>query len=152
MVDGIIRVFEFFIVSEQVRCIDRFMFIGENNAPFDHVLQFADVTRPVVGHDGIDGSLRESGQLALVLWGGALAILGLVAFAALLEGFLWRPMAIWMRVLLLPGVVAMFWPNLAVEAAGFVLVAVLLWMNWAQARREKDLPGGPAWAQSALDG
>ena len=66
MVDGIIRVFEFFIVSEQVRCIDRFMFIGENNAPFDHVLQFADVTRPVVGHDGIDGSLRESGQLALV--------------------------------------------------------------------------------------
>ena len=41
MVDGIIRVFEFFIVSEQVRCIDRFMFIGENNAPFDHVLQFA---------------------------------------------------------------------------------------------------------------
>ena len=92
------------------------------------------------------------GPLPLVLWGGALAILGLVAFAALLEGFLWRPMAIWMRVLLLPGVVAMFWPNLAVEAAGFVLVAVLLGMNWAQARREKDLPGGPAWAQSALDG
>ncbi|QQA41170.1 TRAP transporter permease [Pelagovum pacificum] len=91
------------------------------------------------------------GPLPLVLWGGALAILGLVAFAAVLEGFLWRPMPIWMRLLLLPGVVALFWPGLIVEAAGFVLVAVLLGMNWLHARREKDLPGGPPWVQSALD-
>lgn len=92
------------------------------------------------------------GPLPLVLWGGALAILGLVAFAGVLEGFLWRPMQIWMRLLLVPGVVALFWPSLTVEIAGFVLVAVLLGVNWFQARREKDLPGGPPWAQNALGG
>ncbi|MCA1337506.1 TRAP transporter permease [Pseudooceanicola marinus] len=92
------------------------------------------------------------GPLPLVIWGGALAILGLVAFAAVLEGFLWRPMALWMRVLLLPGVVALFWPDLLVEAAGFVLVVLLLGLNWLQARREKDLPGGPPWARGLSNG
>lgn len=92
------------------------------------------------------------GPLPLVLWGGALAILGLVAFAGVLEGFLLRPMQIWMRLLLVPGVVALFWPSLTVEIAGFVLVVVLLGVNWFQARREKDLPGGPPWAQNALGG
>ncbi|MBY5973744.1 TRAP transporter permease [Ferrimonas balearica] len=92
------------------------------------------------------------GPLPLVIWGGALAILGLVAFAAVLEGFLWRPMALWMRVLLLPGVVALFWPDLMVEAAGFVLVVLLLGLNWLQARREKDLPGGPPWARGLSNG
>ncbi|MFZ5962515.1 TRAP transporter permease [Thalassococcus sp. BH17M4-6] len=87
------------------------------------------------------------GPMPMVLWSGAIAILGLMAFAAVLEGFLWRPMAIWMRVLLVPGVVALFWPDLAVEAAGFALVVVLLGLNWLQARRERDLPGGPPWAQ-----
>lgn len=91
------------------------------------------------------------GPLPLVLWSGAIAILGLVAFAAVLEGFLWRPMAVWMRVLLLPGVVALFWPDFVVEVAGFVLIAALLALNWAQARREKDLPGGPDWAQRAAE-
>ena len=92
------------------------------------------------------------GPLPLVIWGGALAILGLVAFAAVLEGFLWRPMALWMRVLLLPGVVALFWPDLMVEGAGFVLVVLLLGANWLQARREKDLPGGPPWARDLSNG
>ena len=92
------------------------------------------------------------GPLPMVLWSGAIAILGLVAFAAVLEAFLWRPMAVWMRVLLVPGVIALFWPELWVEIAGFALVAVLLGMNWLQARRERDLPGGPPWAQSISNG
>ena len=92
------------------------------------------------------------GPLPLVIWGGALAILGLVAFAAVLEGFLWRPMALWTRVLLLPGVVALFWPDLMVEGAGFILVVLLLGANWLQARREKDLPGGPPWARDLSNG
>lgn len=57
-----------------------------------------------------------------------------------------------MRVLLVPGVIALFWPELWVEIAGFALVAVLLGMNWLQARRERDLPGGPPWAQSISNG
>lgn len=81
------------------------------------------------------------GPLPLVLWSGAIAILGLVAFAAVLEGFLWRPMAIWMRVLLVPGVVCLFWPDLTVEIAGTVLILVLLGLNWSQARREKGPSG-----------
>ena len=92
------------------------------------------------------------GPLPLVIWGGALAILGLVAFAAVLEGFLWRPMALWTRVLLLPGVVALFWPDLMVEGAGCILVVLLLGANWLQARREKDLPGGPPWARDLSNG
>ena len=77
------------------------------------------------------------GPLPMVLWSGAIAILGIVAFAAALEGFLWRPMAVWMRVLLLPGIVALFWPDLGVEIAGAALVVALLALNWAQARRER---------------
>ncbi|MBT8410948.1 MAG: TRAP transporter fused permease subunit [Octadecabacter sp.] len=74
------------------------------------------------------------GPLPIVLWSGAIAILGLIAFAASLEGFLWGPMPVWMRVALVPGVVALFWPDLTVEIAGFVWIAGLLAMNWATAR------------------
>ncbi|QCO57606.1 TRAP transporter fused permease subunit (plasmid) [Pseudorhodobacter turbinis] len=74
------------------------------------------------------------GPLPLVLWSGAIAILALVAFSAALEGFLWGPMALWMRVLIVPGVVALFWPAFAVEVAGAVLTVLLLWLNWSQAR------------------
>lgn len=91
------------------------------------------------------------GPLPLVLWGGVIAIVAFVAFAAILEGFLFRPMALWVRLLLLPAVVAVFWPNLTYEITGFVLILFLLGMNWAQARREKDLPGGPPWLKSAAD-
>lgn len=80
------------------------------------------------------------GPLPLVLWSGAIAILGLVAFAAVLEAFLWRPMQLWMRVLLLPGIVALFWPSVPVEIVGAVLIVVLLGFNCMQARKE----GGPA--------
>jgi len=80
------------------------------------------------------------GPLPLVLWSGAIAILGLVAFAAVLEGFLWRPMQVWMRVLLLPGVVALFWPDIGVEIVGAVLIVALLGFNWQQARRDAEAP------------
>lgn len=76
------------------------------------------------------------GPLPMVIWSGAIAILGLVAFAGALEGYLWRPMAVWMRLLLVPGVVALFWPDLMVEVAGCVLILALLGLNWVQSRRE----------------
>ena len=91
------------------------------------------------------------GPLPMVLWGGAIAIVALAAFAAVLEGFLFRPIAVWTRVLLLPCVVAVFWPNLIYEIVGFVLILVLLGMNWVQARREKALPDGPPWLKTAAD-
>jgi len=69
------------------------------------------------------------GPLPLVLWNGLLAIVALVAFTALLEGFLWAPLPAWQRLCLLPGIVAVYWPNLAVEAGGLILILVLLWLN-----------------------
>lgn len=74
------------------------------------------------------------GPLPLVLWSGAIAILGLVAFAGALEGYLWGPMRLWMRVMIVPGVIALFWPDLTVEIAGAVLIVVLLGLNWLQSR------------------
>ncbi len=81
------------------------------------------------------------GPIPLVLWSGAIAILGLVAFAAVLEGFLFGPIPVWMRILLLPGVVALFWPDFIVEVVGTILIGLLLTMNWMQSREDKELPG-----------
>ncbi|MFY1707507.1 TRAP transporter permease [Tritonibacter scottomollicae] len=90
------------------------------------------------------------GPLPLVLWSGAIAILGLVAFAAVLEAFLWRPMQLWMRVLLMPGIVALFWPELMVEIAGAALVVALLALNWIQSRRDRETGQDGSVGQSDL--
>jgi TRAP-type uncharacterized transport system fused permease subunit len=78
------------------------------------------------------------GPLPLVLWDGLIAIAALVAFAAVLEGFLWAPIPAWQRLALLPGIVAVYWPNLAIEATGFIGILGLLWLN----RREAKWGGG----------
>ena len=84
------------------------------------------------------------GPLPLVLWSGFIAIIGLTAFAAVLEGFLWQPMRLWMRVLLVPGVVGLFWPDLMVEIVSAVLILVLLGLNWRQVPQVKSMHGGLA--------
>ncbi|QDL93019.1 TRAP transporter fused permease subunit [Paroceanicella profunda] len=80
-------------------------------------------------------SIIEGGPLPLVLWNGFIVILALVAFAAALEAFLFAPMALWQRLLLVPGVVAIFWRSLPLEVAGAALIVLLLAMNWRAARR-----------------
>ena len=70
------------------------------------------------------------GPLPLVIWSGLIAIIALVGFAAALEGFLWRTMPLWSRALMVPGVVAIFWPSLTVEVAGVALILGLLTLNW----------------------
>ena len=74
-------------------------------------------------------SIILGGPLPLVLWNGFIAIVALVAFAAALEGFLWRPMPIWQRALIVPGVIAIFWPSIVVEAVGVALILLLLALN-----------------------
>jgi TRAP transporter 4TM/12TM fusion protein len=81
------------------------------------------------------------GPIAIVLWSGAIAILGLVAFAAALEGFLWAPMPIWLRALLVPGVVGLFWPDLTVEIISAIVITILLGLNYTQGRREQGPSG-----------
>ncbi len=91
------------------------------------------------------------GPLWLVIWSGAIAIVGLIAFAAVLEGFLFAPMRLWMRIALMPGVVALFWPDLTVEVLGAALITALLFMNWTQARRDSSRAGGAPDGRSLSD-
>jgi TRAP transporter 4TM/12TM fusion protein len=74
------------------------------------------------------------GPLPLVIWSGVIAVIALVAFAAALEGFLWRAMPVWQRVALVPGVIAIFWPDIIIEVAGVALILVILGANWWGAR------------------
>ena len=76
----------------------------------------------------------EGGPIPLVIWNGLIAIAALVAFAAVLEGFLFAPLALWMRLALVPGVVAVFWSSVPVEAAGTALIVGLLALNWRSSR------------------
>jgi len=80
------------------------------------------------------------GPLPLVLWSGAIAILALVAFAAALEGFLFRPLPHWARAALVPGVIALFWPALTVEIAGWALILAILGVNWWGSRGRAASP------------
>jgi TRAP transporter 4TM/12TM fusion protein len=85
-------------------------------------------------------SIIMGGPLPLVLWNGFLAIVALTAFAACLEGYLFARMRLWQRALLIPGVIAVFWPSIFVEATGVGLLLVVLALNWAQGRRTRGVP------------
>jgi TRAP transporter 4TM/12TM fusion protein len=82
-------------------------------------------------------SIILGGPLPLVLWNGLIAMVALVAFAAMLEGWLFGPMPVWQRVLLLPGILGIFWPALWAEAAGAALLVAILALNAAAARRDQ---------------
>ena len=79
-------------------------------------------------------SIILGGPLPQVLWDGALAILVIVAFAAVLEGYLFTVMPAWQRLLAAPAVIAVFWPSLAVEAIGAVVIVGVLALNWRAGR------------------
>ncbi len=70
-----------------------------------------------------------------MLFTGAIAILALASFASALEGYLFGPMGIVSRLLVVPGTVMMFWPDHRLEAAGAALLLAILAGNWLGARR-----------------
>ncbi|MCY4261485.1 MAG: TRAP transporter permease [Rhodobacteraceae bacterium] len=74
------------------------------------------------------------GSLPEVLWAGLLAILAIVAFAAVLEDYLWQPLSNWQRLLLVPAIVVVFWPDLRLEMMGLAVIALILVMNWRSSR------------------
>ena len=75
------------------------------------------------------------GPLHMVIFAGILALAGIVAFAAVLEGFLFTTMPLWHRAALIPAIVAVFWSSAMVEALGLVAILVLLGLNWWQAKQ-----------------
>jgi len=74
------------------------------------------------------------GPLPLVLWTGLTAMLALAAFAAAIEGHLFAPITRAARLALALATVAIFWPNLAVEAAGAAVILAVFGTNWAAGR------------------
>ncbi|MDX1800638.1 MAG: TRAP transporter fused permease subunit [Marinobacter sp.] len=82
----------------------------------------------------------EGGPLPVVLWNGFLAILALGAFAGALEGFLFAPMKAWMRLALSGAVIAVFYPGLALEVTGVLVILVLFFLNYLQYRRVNEGP------------
>ncbi|MDO6731219.1 TRAP transporter permease [Marinovum sp. 2_MG-2023] len=84
-------------------------------------------------------SIILGGPLPLVLWNGAIAILVIVAFAALLEGYLFAEIPVWQRLVGVPAIVAVFWPSFPVEVVGAAVLFGLLALNW-RASKEQGAP------------
>jgi TRAP transporter 4TM/12TM fusion protein len=83
-------------------------------------------------------SIILGGPIPLVVWNGFLAIVALTAFAACLEGFLFAPISMLHRLIIAPGVVAVFWPDLLIEGVGAAVLIGVLGLNWAKGRRERS--------------
>lgn len=79
-------------------------------------------------------SIILGGPVPLVLWNGLIAIIALTAFAGVLEGFLFAPLAVWKRLVMIPAVVAVFWPSIPLEAAGAAVLTVIIVLNWREGR------------------
>ncbi|RTR06965.1 TRAP transporter permease [Halomonas nitroreducens] len=76
------------------------------------------------------------GPLPLLVWSALTAFLALGAFAAALEGYLFTRMSAPVRLVLLPSIVAVFYPSLVAEAVGAAVMALALAGNWVASRRE----------------
>ncbi|MGJ7457740.1 TRAP transporter permease [Halomonas sp. MA07-2] len=85
--------------------------------------------------------LIMGGPPLVVVWTALTGFLALGAFAAALEGYLFVRLAWPLRVVLLPAIVAVFYPNLMVEAAGAAVMLAVIIGNWLASRREAQLSG-----------
>ena len=74
------------------------------------------------------------GPVLLVAWNVLTAIAALGAFTAALEGYLFTYMHPLSRLAVGLGVVAIFWPNFAVEAVGLLVILGVLGVNWQRSR------------------
>ncbi|MCC6008370.1 MAG: TRAP transporter fused permease subunit [Rhodobacteraceae bacterium] len=77
------------------------------------------------------------GPLPVLLWTGAIAILALAAFAGSIEGYLFAPMDPVSRLLVVPAMVAIFWPDLTIEVLGAAVMLGVLGLNWWRGRQDE---------------
>jgi TRAP transporter 4TM/12TM fusion protein len=77
------------------------------------------------------------GPWLYVGWTVLTAFAALGAFAAALEGHLFTRMIWPSRLVATAGTIAIFWPVLAVEIAGFSAIALVLLLNFVRSRRER---------------
>lgn len=78
------------------------------------------------------------GPLELLIWKGCMVILGLLAFAASIEGFLFTTIKHWARFLMAIATVGVFVPDVTLQAAGAVVIIALTVLNYLQQRREGE--------------
>ncbi|WP_108126210.1 TRAP transporter permease [Saccharospirillum mangrovi] len=80
----------------------------------------------------------EGGPLPLLLWNGLIVILALVAFAGVIEGYLFAAIPIWQRLALTAAVIAIFYPSLTAEIVGVVAMLALLSLNALASRNAES--------------
>ncbi|MDL4863235.1 TRAP transporter large permease subunit, partial [Halomonas elongata] len=76
------------------------------------------------------------GPWPLLVWTALAGFLALGAFAAALEGYLFTRMSVPVRLVLLPAIVAAFYPSLVAEVIGVAVMVVALGGNWLASRRQ----------------
>ena len=81
------------------------------------------------------------GPLHVLIWNGVIAILALGAFAAALEGYLFTRMSWLPRIAISGAIVAVFYPNFLLEAAGVAVMILAIGANWLASRREASVTG-----------
>ena len=79
--------------------------------------------------------LIMGGPTHIIAWNVFIAVCALAGFAAALEGYLFGPMGVVSRLLMIPATVGIFWPDPAIEVAGLATIILLLALNWYMARR-----------------
>jgi TRAP transporter 4TM/12TM fusion protein len=79
--------------------------------------------------------LIMGGPTHIIAWNVLIAVCALAGFAAALEGYLFGPMGVVSRLLVIPATVGIFWPDPAIEVAGLATIILLLALNWYMARR-----------------
>ena len=75
------------------------------------------------------------GETWYVIWTGIIVVIGLVGFASAIEGYLFTWMDKLSRILVVPGVIAIFNPDELIEAGGAFLVLAILGWNWIKSRQ-----------------
>ncbi|MFP5508822.1 MAG: TRAP transporter permease [Alphaproteobacteria bacterium] len=84
------------------------------------------------------------GETWYVIWTGIIVIIGLVGLVAAIEGYLFTWMDRLSRVLIVPGVIAIFNPDEVIEAVGALVVFGLLALNWIKGRKARGGRADPA--------
>ncbi|MFO7909797.1 MAG: TRAP transporter permease [Halomonas sp.] len=79
------------------------------------------------------------GPVGVVIWTGVIALLALGAFAAALEGYLFTHMGLFSRLAIGGAIVAVFYPDFMIEAAGALVMVIAIGANWLASRRESSL-------------
>ena len=77
------------------------------------------------------------GETWYVIWTGIIVIIGLVGLVAAIEGYLFTWMDRLSRILIVPGVIAIFNPDEVIEAVGALVVFGLLALNWVKGRKAR---------------